>query len=224
MPRQFALHIFRAEAARPHRRHDVAGTDAIHPDMAIAQLNRSGTSQIDQPRLGRAISVQARITGHPGDGRCRDDRSAAALPHMRHRMLDAKKGRAQQDILGPVPSLDRRFLDRTHHPARPGVVEQDIDSAEFLDGMGDQGSDIAFDGDIRLDETRIRPLVAAEGSRFGPTFRVQIAAHDMRAFRRHPDRRFAADPARRTRDNRNLALQSRHLTLPLIHRHSSAFT
>ena len=59
--------------------------------------------------------------------------SASAFSHLGHRMLDAEEDAAQKHPESAIPVLDRGLFERSKRASEPGVVVDDVETAELLD-------------------------------------------------------------------------------------------
>src|SRR2546425_12444230 len=63
------------EGLAEDRRRDAAGTDAVDPHAALAELHRDGAGEVDDRGLGRAVDVGPQTGAEPGYARRADDRA-----------------------------------------------------------------------------------------------------------------------------------------------------
>ena len=78
--------------------------------------------------------------------------------HARHRGADGVEGGGQVDGDDLVPFLDREFLDRRDE-LDAGIVDQDIDRAELLLGVGDHGGDLVALAHVGAGIERLDPEI-----------------------------------------------------------------
>ena len=131
----FAAHARLAVARVLYRRVDVARADHVDPDVLVGGLERHAFGHVDHRRLRAAVgahpgvALQARVGAHV------DDRARALFEHLAHAGARHVEGAEQVCPHDPfkilVGGLDQR---RGHHDAC--VVEQDIDPAEGIHGVG----------------------------------------------------------------------------------------
>ena len=132
--------------------------------------------------------------------------SAADLAHLGHRMLDSQEYAARQHREGAVPVLDAGLLDRPQRAGQPGVVEGDIETAEFFDRAIDHRLDVGLAGDVGFLKHGAAAVFLALAHRRRAAVLVEVGDHDRRAFTREAYRRRPAHPARRAGYHRDLAV------------------
>ena len=121
-------------------------------------------------------------------------------------MLDPQEHAPRQHRESAIPVLDAGLLDRAERAGQPGVVEGDIEAAEFLDRAIDHRLDPGLVGDVGLLEHRAAAVFLALTHRRRAAVLVEVGDHNRCAFARETYRRRPAHPARRAGYHRNLAV------------------
>jgi hypothetical protein len=107
----------------------------------------------------------------------------------------------QVDVDHLVPVGLRGFLDRLEGGADAGVVEADVDGAEFFDDMGVGGVDFSCLGDVDLASDDFCPGLAKGGLCFGKGDGVYVEDGDAGAFAGEGFRAGETDAAGATGDD-----------------------
>ena len=124
------------EALREDVGRDQARADAIDADLVFGQLRRRHRRHMDDRRLGDGIEdrpiarLQARDRGR------RDDRAAARLLHRRHGIFHPEQGRAHMQMHDRIEAFRGHAIGRIARAPGAGIVEEDVELAEFLLGRG----------------------------------------------------------------------------------------
>ena len=193
---------------------DAAGADAVDANFVVADFDRDCLRKIHDRRFGRAVCCQIADASQSCDRRGRDDRSAARLAHLGDRILHAEVRRAKQHCDGAVPVRRFNFLDRPDGARDAGVVEHDIEAAEFLDRARDRRLDIRLAGHVGALKYGASARRGAFCHRGFPALRVQIGKDHARAFLREAERCRPPHPARGPCYHCNLSLDSAHCHSP----------
>jgi hypothetical protein len=126
--------------------------DGVDRDIADAHLLRQGLGEPDEPGLRRHV---VRLPGVPcpsHHGRDVDDASPARLHHARQHLLGGEESPREVDLEHQVPVL-RLHPDRQAVARDAGVIHQDVDALELLEGDpeglldGDRGAKVQVDRD-----------------------------------------------------------------------------
>ena len=130
----------------------VAGADGVGGDAVLGEFERDGLGQSGEAVLGRHVGGLVRR----GDQRVRrgdiDDAPPAVLFHVGDREPAGVKGARQIDRQDRIPFVDRKFLDR-RDVLNAGIVDEDIDAAEFFARLLDHRLDLVRVGDIGVRNT-----------------------------------------------------------------------
>ena len=103
-----------------------------------------------------------------------------------------------------VPAFGRLFVQRRHLTAEAGIVDEDVEPAEFFLGRGDHLADIIFTGDIGMDgNCRVANLGGDAVLRA-----ADIGANDPGPFGRKEFRHGLAHARAGPRDDSNLVFQT----------------
>src|SRR6266851_980765 len=146
--------------------------------------------EVDNTRFSGAVNRGAKASLHPGDRSGRNDRAASRLAHLGNRILDAEEYAAQENRMGAVPTFGGDRLQRTNRPDQAGVIEGDVETAEFADRAPDQRFDVCLSYDVS-------PL------------------EDSAAFAGKTDCSRTAHTARRASYHSNLVIEPSHFDDPL---------
>jgi hypothetical protein len=125
-------------------------------------------------------------------------------------VLDAEEHPPDEYGERVVPVLDVDVGDGPEGPADPGVVEDDVELAERLDGEGHHGGDVVLGGHV--DPDRAGGVGAVAGRRRlglvgGHAVGVEVGHDHLRALVEERQRGGLAHPAGPAGDDRHLALQ-----------------
>src|SRR5690606_26365077 len=108
---------------------DRTGGDGVDPDAAGTELGREVDGEIVQPRLRRGV-VDEPVGGLEGLDRGGVD-DARAGPEMWGGGLGEPEGREDVGGEGALDLLTREVLQRLVRHLEPGVVDEDVESAEL---------------------------------------------------------------------------------------------
>src|SRR5262249_52907043 len=116
---------------------DAAGRHAVHADVQRAELHRELLAEhADRGVAGAARRVQRnRLLGRAGDV---DDAAAAAPSQVRNRRLRAADVTEQLAVDRVDEGLVRQ-VDERPEGGSPGVVDQDVEAAQALGRLLDDG-------------------------------------------------------------------------------------
>ncbi len=195
------------------------GRDRVDRDAVGAQLEGELAGERDDAALGGGVGARARPAEPAAGDRGQVDDLAAPLPlhHRDHRVGEEERpGQVEVDQL--LPLLERELVQQgggaAHDGAAAHPVDQDVDAPVGLDGLPDRA----------LHRRRVegvgaeRERAAARGDDVGGQAlehgRLQVHAHHGAALARDDHRGRAADAGPRRRDQRHLALESRHGVVP----------
>src|SRR5215469_3770160 len=158
--------------------------------------------------------VDAALPGDTGDRRDIDDRATANLAHLGDRVLHPEKRAARVDVHDLVPGLGVvEVLDRA--AADPGIVDQDVELAEFLDRGLDDIPPVGFVGDVEMLEARRAVGRDNLGDDLLALVVELVGDRDLGAFARENARGARPHARRGAGDQRNLAFEA-HGSPPLI--------
>jgi hypothetical protein len=133
-------------------------------------------------------------------------RFGRALAQCRQRELGAEKHARQVDSAKPVPIGEGRLLDA--HPEKDAsIVDEDVEAAETVGDGRDRRGPILLAGNVETRVDRLGPVTLDRPHGLSPALVEQIADGDLCPGLGHETRSLRADPARRTRNQRNLAIE-----------------
>src|SRR5882672_7289099 len=118
-------------------------------DAEALHLGRQAVGETLQPELGRVVEAEAGQGEHPGDGRHLDDVAAALRPHVRQGSLRDPQRTEQVDVDLVAGLLLAHLLDHAEQ-AVAGVVHHDVEPAEVIDRLLNDGDDGRPIGDLEL--------------------------------------------------------------------------
>ena len=131
------------------------------------------------------------------------------LDHLGNGVLAGEIHASNVDGHDLIPGLNRRVDDRMvglRHD--PGVVVEDVETAERLDRQVRHGLRVGFDGDIGDDRHRLAACGADLADGFLGGLAVIVGHHHARSLGREPEGGHAPHAAARAGDDRNLVLES----------------
>src|SRR5215211_1397131 len=186
---------------------DGAGGNVVHGDSLRGELYGDGPHQHPYAPFGRAVGRVGRhrqILMHRGDV---DDATSAALgDHLTGGLLAAYIHPREVDGDHPLPRLEGR-LEKGSLLFDAGVVNHDIQAAEFLDGLLDQVLHAIRRRDIGLDGDGLASVLLYLLDCFLGLFGVaSVVDGYRRTLLREGDGDGPADPQRRARDDGDLVL------------------
>ena len=121
---------------------------------------RRALGQPDHRMLAGAVDRDMRRADQAGDRGGVDDAALVLLQHHRQHMLHAEEHADHVDVEHLAKALQRIFRDRLDVALDAGVVVEDVDGAELVDGGADIFGDLVLVGDIGGDGQRLRPRPA----------------------------------------------------------------
>ena len=198
-----------------HRMDRVAG-DAI---LLLGAMQRDRFGQVADGGLGAVVGGAVVGGDDPGDRRDVEDRAldAAVLHrprHQRQRQLAAEEDTVEIDRVDMLPRFEARRLDR-RPPRDPGVVDEDVQTAERRLGKGDRRRPLIGIGHVVRHARRHAGMRGIDRRRRrGRTGSVDIGQHDARPFGGELARHRGTQPLRRPRHQRDLARQPVHVVIP----------
>ena len=189
--------VLRLPIRGPGRCHQ-AGGDRVDPHRP-AGLGQQARHLVERG-LRHGIGDRAADRAHPGDRRDGDDVAVGALLEVGQRRLGQQPGAGDVDVEGPGEDLvgQRREVVMRHGRGPAGVVHQDVEPAEALDGRRQQPLARRLVADVGL---HIKSVGAEfRGDAAAGLHRVRRVDHHRGAKRRQPPRDGLADAAARSRD------------------------
>ena len=127
--------------------HHPRRAEAVHRDVVGPQVGGEPEVQPLGGGLGHPVGVRALVDHVDPGGRDRDQRAAAARPHVRDDGLGHQEHPGEVDVQAQLPALQRRGLDWAE-PQHAGVGDQDVDAAELRNRRVDRGVDRLLAGDV----------------------------------------------------------------------------
>ena len=144
---------------RGHAGVGAAGCNTVDADFVATPLERQRPRQPDDARLGGGVVGLANVAEHRDRGRI-DDAAATLRAQVRLRRLGHQERALQVDVQYLIPLRFAEF-DGQGVAVDPGVVDDDVQSAERLDrplherGRVGRAADVAGQGErsalVRLD-------------------------------------------------------------------------
>ena len=119
-------------------------------------FQRGALGQPDHRMLAGAVDRDVGRADQAGDRRGVDDAAVVLLQHHRQHMLHAEEDADHVDVEHPAKRLQRIFGDRRDVALDAGVVVEDVDGAELVDGGADIVGDLVLVADIGRDGQRLR--------------------------------------------------------------------
>ena len=186
---------------------DVARTDAVALDVRLAILGADVAGQHLQAALSRRVGgngLTAQLAHHGADV---DDLAVALFDHARNAGLGDDERRVQVNVddlaeIGGAHLQHRDALDDA------GVVDQNIDDADFLTDLGDGLLHRFLVGHVADIAVRLDALLFVSGQTLVDQLLIDIVEDDGRARRRIRAGDGEADAVRRAGDEGNLAFQT----------------
>jgi len=121
--------------------------DGVDPYTAFGSFQGAATGQGHDPGLGGGV-MGLLLLRTPAQYRgVVDDGPGTSALHMREHGAGHAHGAGEGDIQHRGP-LFIRHLGQAHLPAKPGVVDQHIDTAQRIFSSCDQGLHVGFDGNV----------------------------------------------------------------------------
>src|SRR5207302_2235906 len=128
--------------------------DDVAAHVLARELDRERPGEGDERALRRRVRVlREGEAAERGDGADVDDRAATGTDQMRDAMLRDEERPFQVDRLHAVPVVLGRLEDGAVavFPEDAGVVVEDVERAETLDGRPDDSLDITFERHVAHD-------------------------------------------------------------------------
>jgi len=128
---------------------DHAGAEGVGADALRPILHGDGFAELVERAFGGVVGGGLGNGDHPQDGTDVDDTARTLLDHVRQHLSGQLENSGHVDVEYPVPFPAIGFVKRTAGEG-PGVVDENIHLAQFLQGGSDQPFDILLAGDIAL--------------------------------------------------------------------------
>ena len=128
-------------------------------------------------------------------------------------MLHAQKDAVEVDR-SLSPPIGERHVGHGHRDRDTRIVDEHVEPAEALFGLRDNGDPGLFAGHIVMQIDGIAARLLDRGHAIASRIVLHVGRDDGRPFSREQYRTGAPDSARRTRDQRDLALNPIHLFSP----------
>src|SRR5215813_12769474 len=187
--------------------------DRIHPDAVRSVIRRHPSGQSGDRRFGGVVLrglANARHRPHRGDV---DDAAAPGLPEERNRRLRGKRVSLEIDAEDLVPALGASLFHRVIQPDA-GVVDEDVEPAEPLRGLANEGRGFGLAFHVRFHEYDLsatrrdlrRDPLAPVG--------VPVGVGHLRTFLDEPPYDGLADPRGSAGHGRHFPDQSCHARCP----------
>ena len=160
-----------------------AGRHRVDPDAVGGDVQGRASGQRHDPGLGRGV-VRLAGLGPPAEDRGVVDHGAAVAlgDHLPQHGPGAAERAGQRDVEDPLPLVVGHVQDGGG-AAEAGVVDEDVDAAESLDGGLGERADLGFVGDVA--GLRGDPAGAVAGGELiagrGQPALVLVAEHDLGA-------------------------------------------
>src|SRR2546428_3228716 len=180
-----------------------ARADGVHVDVVLGELERRQARHADDGALAAGVD-RVRGAGEPlaCDGGDVHDHAAAPGDHLARDALQAEEDALAVDPHDAVPVLFGEIHD-VGAARDAGVVDEDIDLAEGVDGLADHPVDALEVADVGPEGQALAAERAdGVGRRLGGPL-LEVDRYDVRAALRQGQRRRAADAARGTGDDRD---------------------
>ena len=203
-----AVLAFAAELAE-QRRIGRAGADDVDADLLPGELPGHRLREGDQAALAEGVDGFARGADARGVRRDVDDASSAPLDHaLQHRVMHVERP-VQVDRDDPLPQI-LVGVEEGSGPVPAGVVDHDVDGAEFALDAGHGGDHRLLAGQVdRIGTGGAARLPDGAGHRFGGVL-VDVEDRDGSAL-------LTETPADRRPDAAGAAGDDRHLTIDSSH-------
>src|SRR5882757_7714240 len=201
---QFFFHFVGKDGG--HGRLDEARSYGVDGDIARRDFDGNGFGQSDEAGFRSNVVGLPRVAAFRDDGGDVDDAAGAGFHHRRQHLLDAKMraGEIGADDGVPVVGL------HAHGQAVAGdggVVDQDVDLAEFFEDGFEPGLDLVDVGDVHFDGEGFPALGDDLLHKFGQLLLVPRGNGDLGAGFGEGVRSVAANALRRTRNDSYFILQ-----------------
>src|SRR5205085_2011114 len=110
--------------------------------------------------------------------------------------------------------IGKRGLFEAHSEKNPGIVDEDVEAAETIGDGRDCGGPILLAGNVETRVDRLGPGTLDRPHGLPPTLVEHIADGDLGPRLGHKARGLRANAASRTRNKRNLAIETIHNRSP----------
>src|SRR3954468_1146844 len=157
------LDLLLVECRPDQRRPDRPGRDAVHADLAVDQRLRQRHREHVDPALRGGVVDQRLVAPQSVHRPGVDDRRA--LPHVLERLVRRPPRAVQVGLERAVPDLARDLLGRVDRRLRAGVVHEDVDPPELLDGLRDYSARLVLVLHVAAQRDRAPPLGLDEPGR-----------------------------------------------------------
>src|SRR5260370_14653771 len=117
-------------------------------DPAWTRINRQRTRQADDSSLGHHVGTVARRRAEALGRGDIDDPRRVGFFQMRQRRAYELLLRRQETRDGAIPNLVIAIVVERMKAREPGVVDQNIESAEAIGDFSDNSFDVAMIGDV----------------------------------------------------------------------------
>ena len=197
-----------------HRGQDGGGIDGVAADARAGEAHGGVLGQADDGRLGGHVGRAAAAEG-AGNGVKVDDGAAVAGDHVLEDRAGAVHGALGVDGVDPVAVLVAVDVDRLEaRLEHAGVVDEDINLVEGLDGLGGEVLAVLDLGDVRLHDQHLAAGSADLSGNFLQLRETAGADDDLRAFLGKELRSRGADAGVAARDDSDLVVQTTHNDIP----------
>ena len=126
------------------------GSDGVSGDAFFSEQRGVGVSEADEAGFGGGVVRADDAAGLRGHGREIDDATPAAFAHGGKDALGDEERGTEIDAEDVLPIFEGDFGDGLGL-GDAGVVDEDLDFAEFPFGLRDDAFDVGGDGDVGLD-------------------------------------------------------------------------
>src|SRR5579883_1279848 len=194
---------------------DKAWSDGVHGDITRGDFDADGLGEADQAGFSGNVIGLAGVAGLRDDAGDVDDAARARLHHRRQRLLDAEMRAGEVGANDGIPVL----LFHAHGQAIAGdggVVDENIEPAEFLEDLLEAGFDLFGLGDIHFDREGFAAARGDFGGQRGELFFVASGNGDLGAGLGESQSGVPADSLRRTGDDSDLILEAEHGSEPSL--------
>ena len=131
------------------------------------------------------------------------------FPHVAYCCQSCVEGRAHIRVQDEVPQFVVEVVEGAV-PRGPGVVDQDVQGSELIDGASHQGPRGPEPGRVVRGDERASADGLDGGRGLLRRLHVDVVDHHHRALPGESHRRCATDPAARTRDDGDPSIQASH--------------
>lgn len=193
----------------------VPGADGIDPHALVGQRQRGDAGQLVHAAFR---DVVGHLVGNGHDRVHRrhvDDRATALLDHAPGHRLRHQEHALQIDAQHPVEVLFLQ-LQEVGGLDGPGIVDEDIDTAERLDRGGNHGLDLRLVANIALNDARRATGVSDRPLDIGGGIHGHVGNDHACALGGECLGTGTAYPLRRPGDNNRLVLESHVCSFPVF--------